>query len=93
MNPYESLCYFDKRNPNGNPLPDDDDPREPRELGCACDNCFYGRDKLAVEVIRLRMALEGIKARLAMTDVPKDDWVKTLHGEIYALAAYALRDA
>ena len=54
MNPYESLCYFDKRNPNGDPLPDDDDPREPRELGCACDNCFYGRDAMALEIIQLR---------------------------------------
>ena len=41
---------------------------------------------------RYRMALEGIKARLSITEVPQDDWVKTLHGEIYALAAYALRD-
>ena len=60
MIPYESLCYFDPRNPNGNPVPDDDDPRGPRELGCACDNCFYGRDKLAMEVIRLRAALKAI---------------------------------
>ena len=58
MIPYASLCYFDPRNPNGNPLPDDDDdPRQPRELGCACDNCFYGRDKLAMEIIRLRDAI------------------------------------
>ena len=42
---------------------------------------------------RYRMALEGIKARLSITDVPQDEWVKTLHGEIFALAAYALRDA
>ena len=50
-------------------------------------------ESMAAQHDRYRMTLEGIKARLAMTDVPKDDWVKTLHGEIYALAAYALRDA
>ena len=46
-----------------------------------------------IERDRYRMALEGIKARLSTTDVPQDEWVKTLHGEIFALAAYALRYA
>ena len=42
---------------------------------------------------RYRMVLEGIKARLALTEVPQDQWVKTLHGEIYAIVAYALNRA
>ena len=57
MNPYKSLCYYDERNPDRYPSLDEDDQREPREPGCACDNCFYGRDALALEVIRLRKAL------------------------------------
>ena len=56
MNPYKSLCYYDGRNPDRYSL-DEDDPREPRDPGCACDNCYYGRDALALEVIRLRNAL------------------------------------
>jgi len=50
-------------------------------------------ESMAAQHDRYRMALEGIKARLSITDVPQDEWVKTLHGEIFALAAYALRDA
>lgn len=26
----------------------------PRQKGCYCDNCFYGRDALAMEAIRLK---------------------------------------
>ena len=60
MNPYEKLCYYDRRNPDHYPFLDDDEPREPRQPGCACDNCFYGRDELALEVIQLRKELERI---------------------------------
>lgn len=63
MDPCKSLCTYDKRNPYGylscGPI-DDDDVAQPRQQGCACDNCFYGRDKLAMEVIRLRAALKAI---------------------------------
>ena len=60
VSPYENLCTYDKRNPYGylsyGPV-DDDDVAQPRQQGCACDNCFYGRDKLAMEIIRLREAI------------------------------------
>ena len=56
MDPYKSLCYYDERNPDRYSL-DEDDLRKPREPGCVCDNCFYGRDVLALEIIRLRKAL------------------------------------
>lgn len=48
--PYESLCYYDKRNPNfiGNEY------SEPRKSTCYCDNCFRGKDELAMEILRLR---------------------------------------
>jgi len=48
-----NLCYYDRRNPMYEDLYlDDDEPREPRKE-CFCDNCFYGRDELALEILRL----------------------------------------
>lgn len=45
---FENLCYYDPRRP-------DFDPevalgRKP-SMDCACDNCFYGRDKLAIALL------------------------------------------
>lgn len=45
---YENLCNYDKRNP----YYDTDYIETPRQ-NCYCDNCFYGRDKLAIEILRL----------------------------------------
>ena len=47
------LCYYDRRNPQGvvQYHPDADDP--PPRNGCACDACFYGRDRLAVYCLEL----------------------------------------
>ena len=51
---YESLCTKDRRYPMWNDLyGDDEDIPVPRD-GCACDNCFNGRDRLAVEILRQR---------------------------------------
>ena len=50
-----NLCIYDKRNPDYDPemtTLSDDQFREPR-TDCFCDNCFYGRDALAVEILRL----------------------------------------
>lgn len=58
----ESLCVFDSRNPHyfdikagyfGDEMP------KPREKECGCDACFYGRDRLALEIIRLRGKPDG----------------------------------
>ena len=62
---YKSLCIHDKRNPNNpdNLYPFDKDKEEviePRK-DCACDNCFYGRDKLALEILRLREKSNNLK--------------------------------
>lgn len=49
---YERLCYYDERNPNnGLEFIDKDDI--PKKGNCHCDNCFYGRDKLANYIIQL----------------------------------------
>ena len=54
---YEELCSYDTRNPfYGYITSEDDDPRPPR-TNCFCDNCFYGRDKLALEILRLKGGL------------------------------------
>jgi hypothetical protein len=54
---YESLCAYDPRNPDY----DKDCEREPR-TNCSCDNCFYGRDELALEILKLRKELEDSKS-------------------------------
>lgn len=41
----ENLCWFDPRNPN---YPEGEERRD----DCHCDNCFYGRDKLANEILK-----------------------------------------
>jgi hypothetical protein len=58
----ERLCYYDHRNPYWfGEYDSEGDEREPREQ-CACDNCYYGRDKLALEILRLRALLESTRA-------------------------------
>jgi hypothetical protein len=56
-----SLCYYDRRNPDA---PDDETiedhenmiKRKSKKFGydksCSCDNCFYGRTKLAQELLK-----------------------------------------
>ena len=44
------LCYYDIRNPDGITL-DEEIPKETND--CFCDNCFYGRDKLAKYILEL----------------------------------------
>jgi hypothetical protein len=53
------LCWYDPRSPYvPAPRGDGDEIPAPRHVGCGCDPCFQGRDKLAVEIIRLRELLE-----------------------------------
>jgi hypothetical protein len=42
----ENLCYYDKRNPNAYGI----EERKPKK--CFCDNCCYGRTKLANELLK-----------------------------------------
>lgn len=64
-----------------------------------CDECDPGvsesdlMDRLKEALDQrdaFREVLEQIKAKLSVTDVPEDQWVRDLHGEIFALAHYAL---
>ena len=50
---FRYLCVYDVRNPSY--LKEDwDDEITPPRTDCSCDNCFYGRDRLAMEILRLR---------------------------------------
>ena len=53
---YQYLCVYDKRYPQYRDIVsihyDQGDEPTPR-VDCFCDNCFYGRDKLALEILRL----------------------------------------
>ena len=44
------LCYYDERHPDYNSAVSRGSSKET----CACDNCFYGRTELALEILRLR---------------------------------------
>jgi hypothetical protein len=39
---------------------------EPRK-DCHCDNCFYGKDKLTVEILRLNEIINKIKENINAT--------------------------
>jgi hypothetical protein len=47
---YSRLCVYDKRNPDYLPYDEDDLTRKP--TNCNCDNCFYGRTKMADFIIQ-----------------------------------------
>lgn len=51
---YNYLCWHDKRHPlyMAMIMPHEEEIQQPR-INCLCDNCFYGRDKLAMEILRL----------------------------------------
>lgn len=57
---YDHLCWHDPRHPGWDDLTVayDDDPPPARSDDCACDNCFYGRDRLAQEILRLKAQLD-----------------------------------
>jgi len=44
---YESLCCYDPRNPDYSAIKQEGDGH------CYCDNCFYGRNALAIRILTL----------------------------------------
>jgi len=51
------LCIYDPRNPSSADLyAEEGDEVQPPRINCSCDNCFYGRDELAVELLSARAA-------------------------------------
>ena len=64
----EKLCYKDARNPDFMLGYEDEEVPEPRN-GCFCDNCFYGRDALAMEILRLRSEIESLEFNNKLGDI------------------------
>ena len=59
MDPNEKLCIHYPRSPYFNPPVDPEDFLQEARDNCFCDNCFYGRDAMALEIIRLRKMLDA----------------------------------
>jgi len=72
-----NLCYYDPKNPNKNlNTYEDEDRPQPREK-CYCDNCFYGRDKLAMQLLEVIHEL-----REAREDVMELQDIKRKHDQL-----------
>ncbi len=54
---YENLCSRDPRNPIYADLYKPEDWCPPPREDCWCDNCCYGKDPLALEIIKLHNLL------------------------------------
>jgi hypothetical protein len=62
MNVLEFLCTKDPRSPYYDDVwYDKDETRPEPRKDCFCDNCFYGRDALAVEILALQERLAVIE--------------------------------
>jgi len=54
------LCYYDTRNPDGVKYTmtkeeiEEEGYTATSKHDCSCDNCFYGRTKLALYILKLR---------------------------------------
>jgi len=71
----ENLCSYDPRSPDYADYLEcmeglDEKLRKPRQSDCACDNCFYGRDALAVALLD---ALDELEDAQAFTDDTRRD--------------------
>ena len=66
------LCYSDTRNPDGvtgymtaEEIKEEGYTAAPKP-NCSCDNCFYGRTKLAMYILKLKEAMPlGVHVPLA----------------------------
>ena len=65
----ENLCLSDTRNPLHSDVYQEGDEVPPPRIECYCDNCFYGRDKLALAL------LEFMEAKLKNARTPIPNWV------------------
>ena len=83
-----NLCFHDTRNP----LNDPELGREPRD-NCYCDNCFHGRDALALEILRLREEAQPILAeniRLKKQSKELRIALIGINGEVFATCGQVL---
>jgi len=62
MDPTENLCIHDPRSPYYTAPESPEDYIQEARNGCACDNCFYGRDAMALEIFALRARVAELEA-------------------------------
>jgi hypothetical protein len=71
-----NLCYYDPENPNSNlDAYEDEDRPQPRNE-CGCDNCFYGRDKLAMQLIEAKRERDEAMELLASEKITRNHIIK-----------------
>lgn len=58
---YSKLCVYDSRHPEFSRF--EESERVSPRLDCHCDNCHYGRDRLAVEILRLQEVIQNYRQR------------------------------
>ena len=67
---YSNLCLYDPRNEyyqdmlsmskqDGESIEEFKEGMHKPGINCSCDNCFYGKNKLALEILRLRKIING----------------------------------
>lgn len=72
------LCHYDENNPyNILSLFEGDDRPQPRNV-CVCDNCFYERDKLAVQILETQRERDAAREQLAAERLQ----IKALHDRL-----------
>lgn len=64
-----NLCCYDDRNPDrvDGDLPQDERPQ--RKPICHCDNCFYGRTKMAEHILELRSNIKILLEESPMKEI------------------------
>ena len=78
---YDNLCSYDPRNPDYADLTmfydPEDEPRQPK-TDCYCDNCFRGKDRLALIIIEQ----EEQKEKVLKSLIELVDKIKYFLGEL-----------
>lgn len=68
----EKLCCYDRRNPDSDCI-DEDLKVDIADKDCFCDNCFYGRNRLANHIIEL---YEGFKPNIKIVKLNETNTTK-----------------
>ena len=74
FDPREYLCWYDPRHP-------DFTGEEDKPENCCCDNCFYGKHKLADALLQAQADLEA--AQFLLSESGRDELIRRYeeHGE------------
>ena len=56
----ENLCWRDPRHPMYVEIYGQDEIVPTPRVNCSCDNCFYGRDALALELLQTKQQIKAL---------------------------------